>query len=87
MIQQFSGQFTFIPTEPIPGSADINRYNHTGLYHGRKHDKCDFCYLSSTGLYIPCIPDNSSPYGHVCVLCSLFNRPCTFTIGGELATL
>lgn len=33
------------------------------------------------------MPDNFSPYGNVCKLCSLFNRPCTFTRQRELADL
>lgn len=87
MVKQFSGPSTFLPSHPIPASSDINSYCIDPDLKYKSSDKCDFCYLSTATENMPCTPDNSSTFVHVCMLCSLFNRPCSFTVGNELARL
>ncbi|KAM6484658.1 hypothetical protein HDV62DRAFT_404441 [Trichoderma sp. SZMC 28011] len=89
LFERFTSVSMYIPSEPIPGKADVNQpMPLLGVEHGTKFgDKCDFCVLSSVLRPLPCEPDDSSPYGNVCKLCSLFNRPCTFTRRRELGDL
>lgn len=80
MKQQLSPLLTSI------SNPDIKRLN-PGQKVYLPGSKCDLCIFSSAGAIILCVLDQSSPNQKICVLCSLLNRPCTFTRGPELRRL
>ncbi|KAH7259634.1 uncharacterized protein BKA55DRAFT_562909 [Fusarium redolens] len=95
MVRQFSCDMTRVLVE-APAANDPTMIFTTSeaisagvLMSQGKRRPCDSCliaYPSSSDERPLCEPDPSHPHG-CCKLCSLFNRPCTFTASSQLPRL
>ncbi|KAG7407082.1 hypothetical protein Forpe1208_v012876 [Fusarium oxysporum f. sp. rapae] len=93
MVRQFSCDVTRVLAQateahdPAMVFTEADAKSAGQLARAGKRRICDTCILASSGGHVPlCEPDPSHPNG-CCRLCSLFNRPCTFTALSQLPHL
>ncbi|KAF5611779.1 uncharacterized protein FTJAE_14158 [Fusarium tjaetaba] len=87
MFTRFRSDLTLVgPTNPPRMADDImNRAPRDNRSSVSTEHKCDSCNLFGKG--IQCVQDESVTDAWVCKLCSILNRPCTFTAWSELRVL